>query len=251
MKKILSLAVLLVVAAVFVSCGKSRLAAAVEKANKDCPVSLGMMGEMTSMEMVGDDVMITYSLDESLVNISFIASNKEMLKDNAMEMFSSPKGDLKTVLEELSRADAGLVLRFVGRDSEERADIRLDSKEIKLLLDGDVQKDPHAVLKGQVDITNKQCPMKIETGMTITHLTLEDGCVVYNVECDENLYSIAQIRANIVEARESIVEALKSDDPSVKVFVDVCKEAHCDIAYRYVGDSSGDTCLVKVSCDEL
>lgn len=251
MKKSLCLAVLLAVAVMFVSCARSRLSAAVEKANSECPVSLGMAGEMTEIRMEGDDVIFTYNVNESLTDISVIESNKELFKESTMEMLGNPTGDVRSLFEELSGADAGMVIEFVGRDSGKSAKIRLSSKDVKLLLDDEAEKDPVAMLKTQVDLTNLQYPMEIETGMTITHMTLEDGCVVYNVECDENLYSIAQIRANIVGARESIVEVLKSGDPSVKVFVDVCKEAHCDIAYRYVGDSSGDTCLIKVSCDEL
>lgn len=251
MKKSLCLAVLLVVAVMFVSCARSRLSAAVEKANSECPVSLGMAGEMTEIRMEGDDVIFTYNVNESLTDVSVIESNKELFKENTMEMLGNPTGDVRSLFEELSGADAGMVIEFVGRDSGKSAKIRLSSKDVKLLLDDEADKNPVAMLKTQVDLTNLQYPMEIETGMTITHMTLEDDCVVYNVECDESLYSIEQIRRNITAAKNGIKQALSAGDPAINMFIGICKDAHKNIAYRYVGDRSGESCLIEVACDEL
>jgi len=61
--------------------------------------------------------------------------------------------------------------------------------------------------------------------------------------------------ASIEENRESIKANLKQvlsgSDPTIKQMVSVCKNADTGILYRYVGDISGNVCIIKFSPSEL
>ena len=35
------------------------------------------------------------------------------------------------------------------------------------------------------------------------------------------------------------------------MFLKICKDADKGIAYRYIGDTSGDACIIKISVSEL
>ena len=212
---------------------------------------MGTLGEVTSIELEDGNVVFSYSVNENFVNIDFLNENPEMMKRNAVMMFKNPTGDIKTLFEALDEENAGLILRYKGKTSEKIASITLSRKEITDLGNSKDEKDPEAALEGQVEATNAQCPMQIAEGMTITHLSIEGDYVVYNVICDENSYSISALNHNKAQIKEDIIKTIDPSDPAMAMFIGICREAGKGIAYKYIGDQSGSTSMIKISTSEF
>lgn len=251
MKNNIFLATLVALVTLLASCGESKLQKIVETANMECPMSMGTLGEVTSIELEDGNVVFNYSVNENVVNIDFLNENPDMMKRNAAMMFKNPTGDIKMMFDALEEENAGLILRYKGKSSGKIASISLSRKEIVELGNSTDEKDPEAVLEAQVETTNAQCPMQIAPGMIITHLSIEGDCVVYNVECDESSYSIAAIRSNKEQAKQEIKNSIDSSDPTMAMFIKICKDAEKGIAYKYIGDTSEETCVIKISESEL
>lgn len=251
MKNNIFLATLVAIMTLLASCNDSKLQKIVEASNMECPMSMGTLGEVTSIELEDGNVVFNYSVNESVVNIDFLNENPKMMKRNAVMMFKNPTGDIKTMFEALEEENAGLVLVYKGKTSGKKASITLSRKEIIDLRNSDEEKDPEAALEGQVEVTNAQCPMQIAEGMTITHLSVEGDYVVYNVTCDEDSYSISAFNRNKAQIKENIIKTLDPSDPTMAMFIRICREAGKGIAYKYIGDQSESTCMIKIATSEL
>lgn len=251
MKQNIFLATLVAFITLLTSCGESKLQKIVEATNMECPMSMGTLGEVTSIELEDGSVVFNYSVNENVVNIDFLNEKPDMMKRNAAMMFKSPTGDIKMMFDALEEENAGLILRYKGKSSGKIASISLSRKEIVELGNSTDEKDPEIVLESQVETTNAQCPMQIAPGMVITHLSIESDCVVYNVECDESSYSIAAIRSNKEQVKQGIINSIDPNDPTMAMFIKICKDAEKDIAYRYIGDNSGEACIIKINASEL
>ena len=57
--------------------------------------------------------------------------------------------------------------------------------------------------------------------------------------------------APVYKGLEAIECLLSVSDPMMKQMISVCKEANTGILYRYVGDISGNVCIIKFNPSEL
>lgn len=73
----------------------SALRKSIAMANAMCPVSLGAMGEMTSMVYEKGDLIISYALNEDVISVETLKNNKEMVRQNATTMVRNATGDLR------------------------------------------------------------------------------------------------------------------------------------------------------------
>ena len=130
MKKNIFLATLVALVTLLASCGESKLQKIVEASNMECPMSMGTMGEVTSIEFEDGNVVFNYSVNENVVNIDFLNENPDMMKRNAAIMFKNPTGDIKVMFDALEEENAGLVMRYKGKSSGKIVSISLSRKEI-------------------------------------------------------------------------------------------------------------------------
>lgn len=251
MNKNIFLTTLVALVTLLASCGESKLQKIVEASNMECPMSMGTLGEVTSIELEDGNVVFNYSVNENIVNIDFLNENPDLIKQNAAMMFKNQSGEMRKMFEAIEEGNAGLIMRYKGRTSGKVASISLSRKDIEDIDGSDDEKDPVAILEGQVEITNAQYPMQIADGMSITHVAIENDYVVYNVVCDEEIYSIDVFNANKSQVKEEILNSFYENDPSIALFVKFCREADKGIAYKYIGDDSGNTCTIKISVSEL
>lgn len=105
-------------------------------------------------------------------------------------------------------------------------------------------------LQVQVELANKEFPMEIADGLTVDNLTIEGDYVVYNITVDEDVCDIGSLNRNKQQVKEDIMATLKSD-ASVSEFLKVCADANKGIAYKYTGDTSGDTCMITIETFEF
>ena len=223
---------LLVVMALCAHAGdnNSALRKSIAMANAMCPVSLGAMGEMTSMVYEKGDLIISYALNEDVISVE----------------------TLKTTFDLLASEGAGLVMKYIGKQSKAKFTIRFTAEEIlRASIAPEEARDPMAALKSQIEVGNAMLPTKIADGMEMTRAYLEDDYLFYEVTVDEDLLSIANIKSNRPTLKKNILAVLNSDDVSTKALKDLCKSVNVGIAYKYVGKDSRQTATVRITPAEL
>lgn len=99
---------------------------------------------------------------------------------------------------------------------------------------------------------NDELPENIDEGMVLEMVYIDDDYVVYSYSLDEDYYDLDYFRTN----RSDVKRALKNDilnntDEDVRFFLNACKDNNKGIAYRFVGNVSGDVCTIFMKPNEL
>ena len=227
-----------------------RLESIIRELNKEMPISMGMVGNLTKIDVKNSTLEITATVDESLVNIESLQSNPELMKKNLKLIIQNSDGDMKTAFEEMKKSDLGLKFTYVGNDSGKKASVSLQQNELKAL--SFASKDPNKLLQSQIELTNAQLPMDLGSGMVNTKLVRQGDYVIYYYKCDEDLLDIEQMQANIPLMQNLIVDELNNNnDPTFNMFKKMCKDANVGIGYYYVGDKSGKIAKVLIPVKDL
>lgn len=232
---------------------KSEFEKTVEKINEECPMSMGDIGDVTSIRYEKPNLVMTCDINEDYADLSSMKSRPELVKRNALIMCQNSTGAIKKLIDMLSKENAGFKIVYRGKASGTEVSVVITGDEIREgASTDDSSRDPLLLLRSQIETSNVQMPMQIEDGMTVTKAYLDGDYVVYNVVIDEDMYAVDNIKASKDEVKANIKEALGSgDDPTMKIFVRFCKNAGKGIAYKYVGNRSGESATVYIGVDEL
>jgi hypothetical protein len=235
-------------------CQEIKLKAAIEVANKQCPMEMGEAGKITSIVFDGENVVYTFYLNEEIANIKALQKNPESMKTSLKTMFQNPSKEVKTLLDLVVKCKAGLQMIFIGKDSGEQVVCELTTDEIKEALNADVNASESelAKLESQVHMANLQFPMKASEEVIIEKVELNDKAVIYICRVDEDLCDMDQIEANAVEVKKGIVETLADQtDIATQLFIKYCVNCNRNITYRYIGNQSEVQHDVVITVSEL
>ena len=86
---------------------KGRLAEIAEEVNKQCPISIGMAGNIVSVEFDGTDIVYN-ALVSDIIDIDDIERSKDIAKQGALQIFVNPDENVRAMVDELKSADAGM-----------------------------------------------------------------------------------------------------------------------------------------------
>ncbi len=171
-------------------------------------------------------------------------------------MVSNPVDqDVKTLVEMLEKYNVGLTYIYKGKGSGKVVEVSMTSDEIRQAAKGAVVgANADEMLQMQIDVTNGQFPVDLGNGMMMTRLVREGNVVYYEYTCDESMISVKQISQNKKQVVDEIRKELENGiatDPSVKTFLQICKNADCDLGYRYVGSKTGTVAEAVLPLDDL
>ena len=93
--------------------------------------------------------------------------------------------------------------------------------------------------------------MTIDEATILNKLTIEADKVVYNYTIDEEKVAMAALKSNEEQMKQNIKGALNVSEPSLKMFLEACVKDNKGIAYRYVGDTSGENIEYLFTVAEL
>lgn len=113
----------------------------------------------------------------------------------------------------------------------------------------DVADEAEQILRSSIKTV--ALPMDAGSGITITDLSLGSRYLVYTAICDEDLVDIEVLRLTQDEVKKNVGETLVASDPTVGYFMKLCITAHRGVAYKYVGDTSGEECWIRFSVSDL
>jgi hypothetical protein len=234
------------------SCQQAKLKAAIAVANKECPISMGQTGDITSIRYEGDKVEYTLSVNEKFINIKMLLEHSAQTKASLKTLFQNPQGDVKELLNLVVACNSNLVFTYVGRTSGEKASFLLTTSEIKELLDQKMtdKESNLAKLKQIVESPTVQLPMKVDAVTTLVHLSLSDSDVVYLYQIDEAALPMKTLRSKGEQIKEKSAQALLNDS-GTRTMVELCVACGKGIRYRYVGDKSGEKYEFRLTPEEL
>lgn len=254
MKKILLATFLLLASFMFNSCdsSKRKLKADIELANRDCPMDLGIAGEISSVEFDedADEVIMTVTFRKELpLKMSVLNKLKDPLK-RAMLSGLAKSESSNELTQEIAKADSKMTFVMQTEDTNENIRINISKDEVKRLAQGEIDPlSPRELLEFNVTSTNAQCPMRVDEITILTKVSLEGNYFVYNYSINENAVSFEIVKQNKSVIEENIRRGFS--DPVFKNVISVCKEANTGILYRYVGDISGNVFVIKFNPSEL
>ena len=233
---------MLCMVAMMAACGESKknekLVKIAEEANAQCPISMGMIGDMTSIEFDGTDLVYTCTVDEEVVDLNVLEQNLDVAKQGALA--SVVNDNSAEFFKEVVEAKAGMKIVYKGKNSGKAVTLQFSPDELKNFVEKPADlMDPEALLEEQVKITDDQCPMEIEQGLVMESVTIEGSNVVYVCKTDENLLNMDQMEENREAVQAALEEYWYSSDLAIKKMVQFCQKAHKNVVYRYVGATSG------------
>lgn len=253
-------AIVLCVGSLVFSCksnskASSEMEQIVKEINKQCPISAGMMGDITSAQIDGDNVVFTFSCEEDFINIESLQQNQASVKYGIIQTFATMKdGNVQFLMNELEKAGMGITYKLVGKDSGKQLEVSVSADEIKNVKQGNAgDGDPDALLETNIKLTNAQCPMSLGQGLVMTQVIREGDNVVYIYDADEDVVSIDALKTSEDMVLEMLRNELKnsSSDPSMAGFLKICRSAGVGIAYRYVGTKTGKSATFFIGADEI
>lgn len=239
---------------VMTGCQEAKLKTVIGVANKQCPIDMGVVGKITNIIYDGNNVVYTLNMNEEITNIKILKSNPESMKSSIKMMFQNPAADVKQMLKLMAKCNSGLHMIFVGNKSGEQAVCELTAKELKEVINTNVDpaQSEQTKLEAQLKIANLQFPMQASEEVIVEKIEIIGESVVYICSVNEKLCPISQIEKNAAEVKEGIVSALASQtDPGTQIFIKTCVDNNKNIVYRYIGKESGKQYDVVIPASAL
>lgn len=230
---------------------KSKLKLAIEVAGKQCPISVGVAGEVTSIDFDGADVVYSMSMNEDYINLEALGKTPDTMKSGVSAMFNNPKGEIKKMLELVVASQSGIKFIYKGKTTGKEVECYLNTEDLKKILDQDMSQEEsdRQKLEELVKVTNVSCPMKVDEATTLDKLTIESDNVVYNYTIDEEAVDLNVLKGNEGQMKQNIKGSLNISEPAIKMFLEACIKDNKRLIYRYKGDISGQImeCIFEVS----
>ena len=254
MKRILSLAMLLTcLASLLGSCNKksalqSYLEKEVRKLNQRCPMDMGMLGEISSVELDDSIVVFNIRLTSPLVKLDKLKAHSDNVKEGMLIHFAEDPGGLENFIHHKCR------LRYVYEH-----DITGDKMAIDVTPDdmnrisGLIKPDEVAQRKVEILVSNTQLqlPMKVDAVTLLDDMVIEGDTVCYVYSIDSEQVSADQIINDEKGMRQNIIQGLSAPDPALRYLVASLSDAGKSLCYRYVFKPEGQRVEILLTADDV
>ena len=224
----------------------------VEKIQKELPVRLGSMGDLTTVTYEDDVVTLTYLLNEKLNDIDGLIKDTTLVKENFQCMVAR-NNTFQKMIKEIADADASLVLNYKGKTSGKVASVTI-SKEEMANTDSFILTGTAAAEKLVANITRLErntMPTDVGSGVKIVDAFWEGDNYVYLATLSKSLYTIEGLRMADKNAMKQGVIAALASEPSSRTFIEAMITLRKNVGYRYQIVGSKDHVDVLVSYSEL
>lgn len=210
-----------------------------------------MAGVLSNVAFEDGNLIYNLKMNESLTSIEALSKNPQLMKNSMAAMLRTPTKDMKAIMDLIEADKIGMTFNYIGKDSGKKASLTISYDDLMEALAS--KPTPDELLKTQVDITNATCPLQIGEGMVMTKLAIEGNYVVYHCSVNDNVVPISLLEQVKEDSKKEIIASLKQqiNDPSFKTVIFACKNANKGIAYKYIGNTSKEECLILIELSEL
>lgn len=106
-----------------------------------------------------------------------------------------------------------------------------------------------SVFREFLDAANQACPMDLGAVGSMTSIVYQNGYVVYNISCDENVIDIDKLNSNINQSKQSLIAMVK--DPEMKDVLDMLIKENAGLKYCYTCKASGKKAVATLTPGEV
>lgn len=228
----------------------------IRRANRDCPIPVANgVGQVSSISL--DDNLLVYTLDykPGYINIDGYRRNPDATRDMfylAFLCMNGQGGHSDIMANELIKRGYGL--KIVASDGSSSFSSKLTPEYIRQMT-AKVKINPtealHDALLLKFETENTSFPVKIDDGMIMTEMSLQENNIIVEIEVDENLYDLTAFEAVADEFADNIINEANSGDPELGALLDLCKISHTGLTYRMKGNLSKEYCDMNISSNQI
>ena len=234
------------------ACDAQTLTEVVETLHESLPISLGQMGEITSISVSGGNLLMECSVDDDVVDIPGLKSQPELMKENMRQWLLGGDSQYGMFFDAISNEGLGLKIQYTGKKTGNQVSCELTNAEIKDRKAHLSEYNPKKQLDFQIEAANKQLPTDEGEGLICTKVVRKGKYVVYYFSCDEATVDMNLMKKLRPTMHAMSLASLNSDeDVSISQFRRSCKRANVGVAYYYIGNKSGKTVKVLIPAKEL
>ena len=221
----------------------------VEELDAECPIPLGAMGQMDCARYDGDVVTFDYTLTGS-VNINSFRDKGEQFRQFMLDNYRTNSDEnFRQLFNAIVAAEASLDVVFgVEGDSYK---LHFTNEELSQNIPAFVG-DPETYLQSVLQTTLMQLPLIYSEGVVCTNAELDSQYFTYHFDCDEGLLDIGEMQRSVEENHEGMKQLVtSSSDPSFIKMMNMLKQSHRGLRYRYRGSTTGEAAEVVIESEEL
>ena len=255
MRKYLNIVCLLLSVMVFTGCkqenAKARLQMEVEAANNDCPIDLGMLGQVTSFNYDEDEnqMEMIFEINGETINLDVFKSNDDIARN--MMKLSFSQEEQKEMVNVMVDAGASMAITYLNPLTWDSYTVIINPSEMKEIQKSKLSDTEVAqlILENNLLMENSSCPTLIDEGMYMISATDDGDYIIYSYQLDEDLYDMDDFKGNQDVLKEVLSSALS--DPGMSTVFSTFIKAGKGIKYRYIGETSGKYVDIVFTCEEI
>ena len=228
----------------------------IKRANRDCPIPIANgAGQVSKIELDGN--FLTYYLDykPEFINIQAYRQSPEAAKDLfylSLICLNAQNNNGTLLITELLNNQYGL--KVIVSDGKYTFSSEMSPnylKEMNRKVNLNPQEALHDALLLKFQTESEEFPVKVEEGMFIIGMNLEDNNIVVEVVIDEDIYDL-NLLSNLSETiAQSLIDEANAGEPEIGALLDLCKISHTGLVYRMRGMKSNQRINVKLERDKI
>lgn len=232
---------------------RAELEEMIAEIDSECPMDMGASGSVESVKLENDRVVFYYALDRMLpVEVEALKHNPEVMKGMATAAIGPSNPDSKAFLDLLVRA--GVSVRYVYYKEgipQVSASCIVTSSELKALQNSNLSEREMAFrqLQEMVNVANLSFPVRLDECTVLRAMKLEAMNVVYEYYVDEDQLPLSSIDRDMLKS--VTFSSLDVSDEGIRMLLELCVACNKGLAYRYMGDASGQSIVVSATPAEL
>lgn len=231
---------------------RDELKSALVEFNAQMPISLGPSGEIQSMHLEGQNVVLEMLIND-LGNV--ITKNQYAQQEYKEDCLTTLSGIRMmdpaacTSFQLFAKLGLGLKMNVTSENTNDRISVIVSPEELSKCMNSDP--DFEKILRLQVKNTCKALPIS-SNGMTITNCELRGRFHVTTSVIDESQLDMDLIEQSKLQFKNLILENItKNVDLTVVMNAFLCYKGNYGIIYEYVGSKSNKKFQVILSNEEL
>jgi len=228
-------------------CSDLKLRSSVESINKECPIAIGSVGEISQVTYKDKTVKMVYLMDEQYTNIDYLASNPDSMKTSIMASLRNDNS--KQLFKMIIDAKADFCIVYKGNISGKEVKFLFTPEELKQELDRP-DATPEAKLAFEIAKANQMMPLDTGTEVLITELKDEGDAVVY-MACVPDTTELHEYASYSEDLKESQREGFQAADVVERNFYNLIIAADKDLKFRYYAEGTDESFEVVHTSAEL
>lgn len=234
-----------------------RIKKQLDSIDNKCPLDMGII-KINGMSMDNDTIVIKYSMDDNYYPVKMMGEiyqkHKEDINTTTYLSFFEGFGDTTNMKRDLILMKASIKYIVSGKSSFDKYEMFINNDEIEKLSKRYITEDERNLLRVKNKLAGEayRCPYKIEEGMWMDNVYLDNKYITFKINVDENMYSISLLRSIPRELKAALLEEVNKL-PSLMAYGELLAIDNCHLGmqYLYVGSESGDIASVKLEPSDM